>query len=283
MNDTNEHDLAAMSGEGAYRGSRPLELNEVSLNGDGDVVRTATGGYEPKGGYFRKKILIGKPKDEKPEEVKLGATISVVFLKIRRKLIERGKDGEVLRSTNEHNSKNDAVSLFEGKGKTAKRIDGVASDLRERYEGLRTVQIVYALLVGGTGEPELVRLIVKGASLGSEAKADEVTDFYSYLGSFRGEEHVWQYKTVLSAVREEGHKSYYAIDFKRGEALSEKSLEYAVEKLKEVHAKCSEIDATRAAKIAKRDVAGPEEEREEETVGGIEYPKDDINPDDIPF
>jgi hypothetical protein len=44
-------------------------------------------------------------------------------------------------------------------------------------------------------------------------------------------------------VREEGRKSYYAIDFKRGEALSEKSLEFAVGKLKEIHAKREEIDA----------------------------------------
>ena len=281
MTENNEQDLAAMSGEAGYRGARGLELNEVSLNGDGDMTKTATG-YEPKGGYFRKKILIGKPKDEKPEEVKLGNSITVVFLKIRRKLIERGKDGEVLRSTNEHNSKDEAVTLYEGSGKTGKRIPGIASDLREKYEGLRTVQIVYALLCEGTTTPELVRLIVKGASLGSDAKADDVTDFYSYLGSFRGEEHVWQFKTVLAAVREEGRKSYYAIDFKRGERLSETSLDLAVSTLKGVHAKCQEIDAARAAKIVKQDVAtdAVEEEREE---GGIEYPEGDIDPASIPF
>lgn len=158
MTDNNEQDLAAMSGEAGYRGGRGLELNEVSLNGDGDVKEISPGKYEPVGGYFRKKILIGKPKDEKPEEVKLGESITVVFLKIRRRLIERGNKGEVLRSTNEHNSKDDAVTLFEGSGKTAKRTNGIASDLREKYEGLRTVQVVYALLVQGTGEPELVKL-----------------------------------------------------------------------------------------------------------------------------
>jgi hypothetical protein len=96
---------------------------------------------------------------------------------------------------------------------------------------------------------------------------------------------MWQFKTVLSAVREEGAKSYYAIDFKRGEKLSEKSLDLAVTTLKDVHAKCAEIDAARAAKIVKKDVAADaaEVEREEEEPGGVEYPKDDINPDDIPF
>jgi hypothetical protein len=280
MTNENELDLATMSGESAYRGARPLELNEVSLNGDGDVAQTATG-YQPKGGYFRKKILIGKPKDEKPEEVKLGESITVVFLKIRRRLIERGKDGEVLRSTNEHNSKNDAVTLFEGSGRAGNRTLGIASDLRERFEGLRTVQIVYALLIASTSEPELVRLVIKGASLGSEAKADGVMDFYQYLGSFTGEQHLWQYKTILSAVREEGRKTYYAIDFKRGDALSERSLEFAVEKLREVHAKCVEIDTARATKMVKKDVvAAPEEGAQEEEPT---YPADDINPDDIPF
>ncbi len=32
-------------------------------------------------------------RDGKPEEVELGPAIDVVFLKIRRRLVERGKDG----------------------------------------------------------------------------------------------------------------------------------------------------------------------------------------------
>lgn len=271
-----------MSGEATYRGPRPLELNEVSLNGDGDVKQIAPGKFEPKGGYFRKRILIGKPQDEKPEEINLGSTIKVVFLKIRRKLVERGDKGAIVRSTSEHTSKNDVVTLFDSK--TGKRVVGVAADLREQYEGLRTVQIIYALLCAGPNEPELVRLIIKGASLGSEAKAENVMDFYRYLGSFRGDEHVWQYQTILSSVREEGAKSYYVIDFKRGDRLDDASQEFAIAKLKDVHAKCTEIDAARAAKIAKADVQVETAAEEGSAEGGeVEYPADEIDPDSIPF
>ena len=56
--------------------------------------------------------------------------------------------------------------------------DGVAADLRTKYTGLRTVEIVYALLLTVSG-CELVRIPVKGSSLGSEVKADTTTDLYS--------------------------------------------------------------------------------------------------------
>src|SRR5258708_39179906 len=100
----NGFDPAAASGEQNFRGVRPLELNEVLLNGD-----------DRDGGYFRKRVLIGRTdKNVKPEEIALtrkpgqGKTakpLQVVFLKIRRKLVQRGKGGEIERSTNEHNHK----------------------------------------------------------------------------------------------------------------------------------------------------------------------------------
>jgi hypothetical protein len=68
-----------MSGESTYRAPRALELNELSLNGDADAVEV-DGKLERKGGYFRKRILVDrKNKDEKPEEINLGKSISVVF------------------------------------------------------------------------------------------------------------------------------------------------------------------------------------------------------------
>jgi hypothetical protein len=201
---------------------------------------------------------------------------------VRRKLVERGEKGKIVRSTSEHNHKGDVVTLYR---ENEKPITGIASDLRDQYPGLRTVQIVYALLCEGTGEPELVKLIVRGSSLGSEAKAESTTDFYKYLGSFGkgadGEkEHFYQYKTVLRPVLEQGAKSYFAIHFERGERLSEKSYEYAMAKLREVHEKCVEIDEARAKRVANSDVV-PEHEVEQELEEG--EAKDDINPDDIPF
>ena len=279
----NETDLAAASGESTYRSARALELNEVSINGDADA-REVDGKLVRKGGYFRKRILAGRTKkDEKPEEVNLGAPIKVVFLKIRRRLVERTSKGEIVCSTNEHNSKSNAVTLYVSATKEQKR--GIAEDLRKQYPRLRTVQVVYALLLDGKGEPELVRLTVKGASLGSEAKAEEVPTFYQYISSFPDGEHMWEYVTELHPVIEEGAKTYFAIDFKRGKKLDERTLALAKEKLMDVALNCRKVDEARAAKFvqsAKVETASAEEREEE--ASGIDYPPayDDIA-SSIPF
>lgn len=268
------------------RGPRTLELNEVSLNGDGSVKETppGSGNFVRQGGYFRKKIFIGKPKDQKPEEIDLGKAITVLFLKIRRKLVERAKGGEIVRSTNEHNSTNESVMLYETGNKDGTR-RGVASDLRKQFPNLRTVQIVYALLVQSSGV-ELVRLVVKGASLGSETKDKNVPDFYEYISSFKGDDHFYQFKTELSPVIEEGKQTYYAINFQRGEKLSEKSYELAMEHMKAVHTNCTEVDTQRAQRIVKETTASDDivsEDRVNDEVTAPDYPADDINPEDIPF
>lgn len=256
-----EPTLAEMSGETSYRGKQALLLNEVSLNGDGAVKEVEPGKFERKGGFFRKRLLIDKARDERPEEINLGNRVEVVFLKIRRKLVERGnKDGEIIRSTNEHTHKGEAVMLFDSRTNT--KTFGVAADLRERHEGLRTVQIVYALLLQD-GKQELVRLVVKGASLGSEAKADGVMDFYRYIGSFGKDEHFYEYKTVLTPILEEGKQPYFAINFERGERLSEKAMEFTVMRMKEVHQNCVEVDAARAAKMVAADVPAEEAPKDE--------------------
>jgi hypothetical protein len=273
-------DPSVASGESNYNAPRPLELNEVMLNGDGDVNEVTPGKFERKGGYFRKRLIVGNPKGEKPEEVNLGTEVRLVFLKIRRRLVQRGADGKIVRSTTEHNAPNESVFLYEDGSKQP--VAGVASDLRTKHEGLRTVQHVYALLLGAK-EPELVKLVLKGASLGSDVKADGVTKFYEYLGSF-GKEHFYEYETVLKPVFEQGKKSYFAINFVRGEKLDAATYALAMQHMKAVHEKCVEIDTARALKIARgvtSDIVPDGEAAPEET--GVEYPKDDINPDDIPF
>jgi hypothetical protein len=274
-------DPAKASGETNYNAPRPLELNEVMLNGDGDVTEVSPGKFERKGGFFRKRILIGNPKGEKPEEVNLGTEASVIFLKIRRRLMQRGTDGKIIRSTNEHNTPNESVFLYEEGSKEPKI--GVATDLRKEHEGLRTVQVVYALLLG-EAEPELVKVVLKGASLGSEVKAEGVTKFYEYLSSFGKGEHFYEYVTLLKPVLETGKKSYFAINFVRGEKLDEATYALAMQHMQAVHEKCVEIDTARAVKIAQNisiDIVPEPVENVVET--GVEYPKDDINPDDIPF
>jgi hypothetical protein len=248
MTNEQDFDLAELSGESDYRQPRTLELNEVSLNGDADVTETSPGKFDRKGGFFRKRLLVGRTnRDLKPEEQNLGASVRLVFLKIRRKLVECADKGEIIRSTTEHNTKADAVTLYDSR--TNQSVRGVAADLRKLHEGLRTVQIVYALLLTNTSEPELVRLTVKGASLGSEAKLPDVMDFYTYIASFPRNEHMWQYGTILEPVLEQGRKSYYAINFTHGEKLDPETLVLAEEKLREVALNCREVDDARARKI----------------------------------
>lgn len=274
-------DPAEASGENATRGSRLLVLNEVSLNADG-AIKEKDGQYEKQGGFFRKRVIIGNPKDQKPQEINLGERITLVLLKVRRKLVERGEKGKIIRQTNEHTSPKETVTLYESE--TNNKITGVASDLRTQFPQLRTVQIVYALLVQGS-TVELVRFIVKGASLGMQEKQEGVTDFYAYLSSFSGDDHFYGFKTELSPVKVEAQQTFYVINFQRGEKLSETSYKMAMDHMRKVHESCVAVDTERAMRV----VANATVEKDVEPVDeGIVDGDDagagvDINPDDIPF
>jgi hypothetical protein len=283
-----EKELTDAAGETHYRRTPPLVLNEVSLNGSGSLKQTAEGKMEPAGGYFRKRLYAGhRNRNEKPEEENLGNSIKIVFLRKRRKLVERGgTDGSIVRATNEHNHPKEAVTLYESASKQSEV--GIAADLRTKYSGLRTVEIIYALLMVEGEEPELVRIPVKGSSLGSDAKAETTTDLYKYMASFAGKEHMWQYHTMLVPVFETGKMSYFAIDFKRGEKIDDETIANVVAPmLRKVRENLDEVDRSQQEKIAAgASVAAdaPEVEREEGPSSLDEYPKEeDIDITSIPF
>ncbi|MBV9825181.1 MAG: hypothetical protein JO001_05860 [Alphaproteobacteria bacterium] len=284
-----EQDLDAMTGVGNYEGSR-LSLNTVSLNGNADIEER-DGEYITLGGYFRKRLTAEQKKGEKPEEVKLGNSIKVIMLKIRRALQER--DGERLaRWTSEHDGVDDIVELRSAYDKEVEV--GSARRLREKYGNLRTVQNVYGLLLDGTKEPESVKIQIKGAALGSEAKADDVPTFYQYVSSFGknadGEkEHLRQFATVLSAVKEKGKtgKAYFTINFTRGEQLAADMQAVADAALRDIHGKIVAQDQARSARIkamkATPEVVAEGNAEPEADEAASDYPAEDINPDDIPF
>lgn len=266
---TEDFDPVAASGESTYRAPRPLELNEILINGDADVEEIEPGKFTRKGGYLRKRILVGKTRDEKPLEEKLGDNINVIFLKIRRKLVERSQGGQVVRSTNEHTSTGEIVDLYDENGLVR---SGSAKAIREAHPGLRTIQIVYALLVHDpAAEPELVRITIKGASLGSEAKDAKAVAFYKYISSYGKDEHFWEYVTNISTILEKGQKSYFCMNFARGARLDDKSLALALEKMKEVHLKCVEIDT---ARTQKRSVDSNNRPTHEEDIRADDEPSD---------
>ena len=73
--------------------------------------------------------------------------------------------------------------------------------------------------------------------------------FYEYISSFPDGEHMWEYAPSLHPVIEEGAKSYFAIDFKRGAKLEERTLSLAKNKLMDVALNCRKVDEARATKI----------------------------------
>lgn len=244
----------ALSGQGSYQSAPRLVLNEVLINGDE--------------GYIRKRIWVGRTKEqenEKPEEIKLGDTAEIIFLKVRRRLVQRGKKGDIERSTGEHNTVHDTVSLYEG-GKEV--MTGVAKEVREKYPELRTTQVIYGLLLENPEAPELVRLTIKGASLGSENKPEGVMDFYQYISSF-GDESVTQYVTKLGVIQESGMKTYFALTYNRGEKLSEKLQEIADARLLEVHEHLTKADKSRGKEV-------------KEVPQGVDT-EESIDPESIPF
>lgn len=288
MNPDLAKELAEAAGETHWRRVAPLELNEVSLNGDGSTDEVAPGQFVRKGGYFRKRILTGnRNRNEKPKEENLGAPIKIVFLRKRRKLVERGgTDGKIVRATNEHNHPKEAVTLYHADTNTSE--DGIAHDLKQKYgvRNLKTVELIYALLMTEGNEPELIRIPIKGSSLGSEVKADTTTDLYSYMSSFSPDEHMWEYYTVLSPVLEKGKQQYFAVDFKRGTPIEGDVLANAVAPaLRKVRDNCAAVDQSRQEKIA-AGITAPAIEPEEkvhEGEGGNDPLSDDDIASSIPF
>ena len=123
---------------------------------------------------------------------------------------------------------------------------------------------------------------------GSEAKAEGVPTFYEYISSLPDGEHMWEYSTELHPVIEEGAKTYFAIDFKRGAKLEERTLSLAKTKLMDVALNCRKVDEARAAKIvqgAKVETAAPVAEEDlgnDEETGYVPPSEDDIL-SSIPF
>jgi hypothetical protein len=266
------------------------KLNEVTFNGQTGV-------------FVKRCLLEDKIKSDDGKEiyktVDLGKELEVVFLKHRRKLAQFIKNKPSL-NTNEHNHKDDMVMLF---GVDTKPIKGIASDLRETYPGLKTNQIVYCFV---PSLKEIVRLTIKGSSLGSENKPEGVLSYYSYLNSFGDSEHNWQYKTLLKPSAETSSLgAYYAIQFVRGEKLADEQIEKVAKMIEEVHNKVVAIDAYYQQRLPSKedtqvvnekerviqygeDVKKWEKDHEgqgnkQNIVDGVEYPEEEINPEDIPF
>ena len=253
-----KNDLYNMAG-GSQGASLP-RLKGIRLNGNtGEIIMTHLDQEKGEDGKYKKDIL--------------EAPLDLVFIKVRRKLIEGDKDG-VVRSTSEHNSTVDVVKLYDNKTKTA-RI-GIAQDLRDENERLKTEQVVYALYNG-----DVVRVSIKGTSL---RKLETKVGFYDYLRQFNKDKPFFFYKTRLTTKQSED--GYYGFDYKCGtEQIDEATRETVIAHLKEIHAQCEAHDASvgRATPQPAQSATVPVAQETAALPSDPVYPTDEIDPDDIPF
>jgi len=267
-----KEERARLSGEDQTGGAPSLVLNQIRLNGK-------------KGIFVFEHVKDGLVEDTDGKKsyakTPLGEEIDVVFLKIRRKLVQFRKDEKPL-STSEHSHPSNKVTLW-GNDKIEY---GMAATIREKYPMLRTQQVIYGLYKG-----ELVRIILKGASLGSDSKAKANHSFYSYIASFKkgADEHFYEYLTKLKVVEETSSLgSYSCATFIKGAKLNERQQEVADTALKTAADYCEESDAYNASKAQTPidsviDEIPYPEEMKHVVPASEEYPEEEINADDIPF
>lgn len=283
-----QEDISNKTGENIYRRAK-LSLDEVTFNGNTGIFyeREKDAEKDEKTGKYPKKAIS-----------ETGGTINVVFLKIRRVLSSFSKKGSL--RTSEHNHKGEMAVLY---GPSGLKEPGIASELREKYPQLKTQQIVYCYRPGFN---KIVRIVIKGSSLGSEYKhLAEVLKFYDYLQSFSSNEHSHEFVTQLTPVKEEGPQGdYYAISFVKGQKLGEEELKKVELMINEIHEKTSEIDSRFQGNIKKpKEVKNElptidaneipvieDDDKEDEDDGempeSVKFPddkQDNINVKDIPF
>lgn len=251
-----------LNATGATSSVRPLKLKSIRLNGNtGEVV------------------IVNTDKDLGPSESYESTPVTTpfgcVFLKSRRKLVESDQNGIVM-STTEHDDKDDHVLLFSN----GKKVDeGKASDLREKYQGLRTWQILYVRYKG-----EICRLTVKGLSL---SNAENKAGYYEHLNSFDREknEAMFDYMTKISVVQpviDGEQKKFYAFHYERGEELTAEQKEQVVENFATVH---KNAEDTKVKEPVTAQSSTPVVELSNPNIGdtGIPYPQEEIKDEDIPF
>lgn len=214
--------------------------NKISLNGNADAEEQKDGSMKRPPIAYRKMIMVGKPNDEAPKYEDLGSPIEVIFVKIRRRLVARDSQGFQIMSSSQHSSPTSIVTIW----KDGKMIDkGVAKDLREKYEDLRTIQEVYALLPDG----ELVNLTVKGASLGSKTRDEKLPTFYQYVQQLDKNGGIFAHKTILGGVLEKGAKSFYTMTFEMGRPTTNEEKLMVLDKQDELTDIITKYDAENSA------------------------------------
>jgi len=203
--------LAGKSGEN--NSSRPPKYECPLIRFDGNR------------GTFRK---VFKNKDGENEEVDIKTPVEFVILKKRRNLSSFSTNQSYF--SNEHNTSTEKIMLFKVVNKTVTLEDiGFTADLRQKYQTLKTHEVVYVLYDG-----EVCKMEIKGGSLGG---------YYDYQKSLTEEElHSFEVTTVVSSekAKSEGGFGYFKMTFDH-KAL-ETDFGVLEQKIDEVSKACLESD-----------------------------------------
>lgn len=215
-------------------------------------------------GEYRLTPIVDGELSKEAEPIK--GSPEVVILKKRSALATK-LDDEPSYFSSEFTSPNDVVALFsKGMGRASFVASDKATALRVKYPTLKTKSILYVLYEGAVHKLE-----VKGASL---------TNFFEWQDEMKKEDkHSFEVLVALGSAKEKhatSKKTYYVQTFKTKELDTEAGLEEALD----------EVNAALAAQDkyqAERNVAATAYAPSSPATATEEYPKDDINPDDIPF
>lgn len=278
MNDNN--DLASMSGETTYKTVSLPVYDEITLNGN-DGTYWARFKTKPK---VKQLDELTNETKEVYEKAELGGKIELVWLKLRRQLVEKTQEG-VVRQTSEHNTKTDYVAIYHYNG-GATQTGVLASSINGDaglYPKMKVNQLVYAMDIA-TGI--IYKVVIKGGSLSMQEKLQNATLFYDYIGSMSKGEHFYTMTNVMTSTPYSTKlgKKFFS-NFSKGRPLTPEEIEKVTVAMKDIHGKLTEYDNAKAVATKTGDTV-----KKEGVVGaGMDLPSIDygdtgeVDPDDIPF
>ena len=177
-------------------------------------------------------------------------------------------DGYKVTSSSEYDNKHeDEVVIF---GEDDR---GLAKDMKEKY-GLGTQRILYTYL---PDHKQVVRLNVKSSALDGSDNPNGEKGLFEYQNEIEELlELPIDFVTEFGTARREGRVNYYAMTFKKARELSETERESCVEKLTNIHENTKSVKVVATEQQLDQVAEAPQEKK-------VDYPTEDIDPDDIPF
>ncbi len=252
------NNLDELSGATNYQSSQLPKYDEISLDGN-------FGNYNVKmKTQPRAKVVEDGVEKEKYPTQELGKSIELVWLKVRRQLVESDDKG-VVRQTNEHDAKHETVTIKHYTGQAEEKV--LSSTIQGQtgiYPKMKVRQIIYAL---NLKNQNIYRIISKGMSNSMQEKPEDAVLFFDYIYSFKDEDRFYKTTTVMESreIKTKIGMKYYTT-FKKGRSLTDEEQKLVAEKMQEVH--------TAVNKVSKVVVDEPE---------SIDYETGEVNVEDIPF